>query len=399
MHGIGSSRRLVAWVRATALVGGLLLIACAPSAAPPTGAGAPTGAAEARPHAPAAAPQAAEADWAQVVAAARREGRVVISGPAGTDTRDALVQGFNRAYPDIQVSFTGGRGTELTAKLLTERAAGQQLTDLFITGTTDIVGNLVPANAVLPIRPFLTGPDLQDPTKWLGGKFDFADDAERFNLVYTAYVKVPIGYNPTLVPPGAIRSYRDLLDPRWRGQVVMIDPRSAGPGLAMATFLYLAPELGPDFLSQLLASGIVFSKDDRQLLDWVGRGQRAIVLSPAERSAVELRRKGVPLEMLGGSALAEGTYFSAASGTTAVINQPPNPNATRVYLNWLLSREGQSVVSEATGYPSRRLDAARDHLDSVVLPTPGVEYLATYKEKYVYLKEEVEGVVRAAIRD
>jgi iron(III) transport system substrate-binding protein len=313
--------------------------------------------------------------------------------------REALTQGFQRHYPEIQVSFTGARGTELTAKLFTERLAGQHLTDLLITGTTDIIAALVPADAVLPIQPFLVGPDVQDRSKWLGGKLEFADEDGRYNLVFTALAKVPLGYNPTLVAPGEIKSYRDLLDPRWRGKVTMIDPRTAGPGLAMATFIYISPGLGKEFLTQLLASGIVLSKDDRQVLDWVARGQHPLTLSPSERSAVELIKKGVRLELLPGEALAEGTYFSAASGTVAVLNPPPHPNATKVYLNWLLSQDGQTQVSVASGYPSRRLDVPTDHLDAVVLPKPGVEYLETYQERYVRMKEEVESFLRATIRD
>ena len=55
----------------------------------------------------------AASDWEQVVAAAKKEGRVVIIGPQGTWTKDALTLEFNKKYPEIQVEFSGMRGSRV----------------------------------------------------------------------------------------------------------------------------------------------------------------------------------------------------------------------------------------------------------------------------------------------
>jgi iron(III) transport system substrate-binding protein len=389
------------WLRLMGMLLALTVatVACAPSPSARPAASAPTvGSGEAASALPGTTADPA-AEWDQVVAAARREGKISIMSTAGTDLRDGLITGFSRRYPEIQVEFAGAPGGALAAKLLTEREAGLHSVDLFIHGTTTIITTLIPAGAVDPITPFLVGPDVRDPSPWLGGRFDFADDAGQYNLVFTSGVKVPLVYNPQLVEGGEFRSYLDLLDPRWHGKLSMHDPRVAGPGLATASFLYAAPGLGEDYLRRLFATRVVFSKDDRQIMDWVARGQYPISLAPSETIASELIRRGLPLELIPAEALQESSYLTAAAGTVAVVNRAPHPNATKVYLNWLLGKEGQTDASRAIGHPSRRRDVPTDHLVKFLVPKEGAAYQENYKEPYVRLKDRLDDFLKAVVRD
>jgi hypothetical protein len=117
---------------------------------------------------PPAAPAFNQAAWNETLAAARSEGKIVILGPQGTDVRDALVLPFQAKFPEIEVDFTNPPTSQIPPKLTTEQAAGQFLTDLVIVGSTTVLGTLGPANAVAPIRPYLTGPDATNPAPWLG---------------------------------------------------------------------------------------------------------------------------------------------------------------------------------------------------------------------------------------
>ena len=155
------------------------------------------------------------------------------------------------------------------------------------------------ANVLDPIQPYLVGPETVDTSKWLGGKLDFADNAEKFNVVMISGVNLPIAYNPNLVSPAELKSYKNVLDPKWRGKVAMVDPQMAGSGLAAATFFYATPSLGKEFLANLFAAGTVFARDLRQPLEWLARGQYPISLGPSAFEALELRQKGLPIELLG----------------------------------------------------------------------------------------------------
>jgi iron(III) transport system substrate-binding protein len=282
-------------------------------------------------------------------------------------------------------------------KIIAERGAGQYLTDIVINGTTTQL-DLVEASVLDPIPPYLVGPESREAAKWLGGDFDYSDKANRYNLVVSSYVKTPFAYNPSQVTPSDLSSYRNLLDPKWRGKLTMFDPRSAGAGLATMTFFYTTEGLGKEFIQQLVANGLNISRDDRQILDFVVRGQYAIALAPSENFASQLRSRGVVVELLRPDAVREGSYLTAGVGSIGLLNQGPNPNATRVYLDWFLSRDAQYVFNKATGYVSRRQDVPTDYVSDDLVPKPGQTYQANYKQQYVELRDEVMDFLRVTIR-
>jgi iron(III) transport system substrate-binding protein len=203
--------------------------------------------------APASTPAAPPASWQAVVAAARSEGQVALITQSGTDISAALSDGFQKAFPDIRVELTAGNGSDVTNKMLTERAAGRFNTDLVVHGTTTVVATLLPARALDPLAPYLVGPDDADPAKWLGGKYNFADSAGQYDLIFTGGVHMPLIYNPARASAADFHSFRDLLDPKWKGKIAMFDPRGAGSGLSMMTLFYRNPTLGKDYIQQLLA--------------------------------------------------------------------------------------------------------------------------------------------------
>jgi iron(III) transport system substrate-binding protein len=370
-----------------ALLGiGTGVLACAPAASAPATRPAPAGGE--------VAAATADADWEQVAVAAKREGRISLNGPASAEAREALTEGFQRKYPEIQVDYTGSSGSAVPPKLFAEREAGQFRADLIVNGTTTQL-DLIRGNAMDPIAPYLVGPNARDTSRWQDGKLAFADNAETYNVVYGCTVKTPIVYNPGQVSPEEIRSYKDLLQPKWKGKMAMYDPRAAGTGLSYATFFYTHEELGKEFLRQLLGQNLVLSRDERQLLDWVVRGQYALVIAPAERMLTDFRSKGVPVHLLGAESIKEGTYVAAGTSTVGVVNRAPHPNAVRLYLDYLLSRDGQLEWSKGGGFVSRRTDVPTDYLPDYVLPKPGVRYQEDWKEDSVDLKDEVAEFIRA----
>ena len=134
-----------------------------------------------------------QAEWAEVVAAAKREGKVVVIGPQGTETREALTEGFQRKYPEIQVEHSGAAGAQLPPKLLAEQKSERYSVDLLVQGTTTVITGLMMAKAVIPIQPFLVGPNTQDTSVWLNKKFSFADEAGQYNLVLALWFSVETG--------------------------------------------------------------------------------------------------------------------------------------------------------------------------------------------------------------
>jgi iron(III) transport system substrate-binding protein len=340
-----------------------------------------------------------QAEWAQIVEAAKREGAVVVVGPQGNETREALTLGFQRKYPEIRVEHSAAAGAQLPPKLLAEQKAKRYSVDVLVQGTTTVINGLLPARAVIPIQPYLVGPSSQDFGLWLNKKFSFADEAGRFNLVMSVYILPPFVYNPKRVAADEIKSWKDLLAPKWNGRLAMRDPRLAGGGLAIATFWYANPKLGKEFVQKILGSQeITLSRDDRQLLNFVGQDKFPIAIGPSEVLTKEWIGKGLPLRQMNPEALQEGALTTAGNGALAIAKNPPHPNATKVYLDYLLSKEGQTEWSKAIGFASLRQDVPRDHVAKYLIPKEGVQYLESHLERYVNLRTELVGFLNTILR-
>jgi iron(III) transport system substrate-binding protein len=340
-----------------------------------------------------------QSEWNDIVETAKREGSVVVVGPQGNETREALTVGFQKKYPAIKVEHSSTAGAQLPPKLLAEQKAERYNVDLLVQGTTTVITGLMPVKAVIPIQPYLGGPNSRDSSAWFNKRFSFADEAAQYNLVMSVYILPPYVFNPTLVDAKEINAWNDLLAPRWKGKLVMRDPRLAGGGLAIATLWYANPKLGKEFIQKIFtAQELALSRDDRQLLDFVGQGKYPIAIGPSEVLAKEWIGKGLPVRQMNPEALQEGALTTAGNGALSIPKNPPHPNALKVYLDYLLSKEGQTEWSKAIGFASLRQDVPRDHLAKFLIPKEGVQYLESHLERYVNLRTEVSTFVSTIVR-
>jgi iron(III) transport system substrate-binding protein len=343
--------------------------------------------------------------WNSVVAAAKKEGKVVIVGPSGSDVRDAYTVGFQKKYPEIEVDFSGMRGAEVAPKLLAELNAKQYLTDIAVAGTTTALVSLVPANAVVPLQPYLVGPDAKDVSKWRDRKYHFSDSTEKFNLYFGSRVQVAFIYNTELTPPATmktkIKTWQDLLNPEWKGKIAVLDPRQAGAGLDLSTYWYTNEKtgLGKEFIRKLFTTQEVFvSREEQQILDFVARGRYFIAIGPSGTLTFQLISRGLPLALFGSGALQGGGFVTASNGTITVVRNAPHQNAVKVYLDYLLSRDGQVSWSKASGLASLRTDVPKDHIPDVLVPDEGIKYQETHLEKYVMMRKEIVDFLNTVIR-
>ncbi len=337
--------------------------------------------------------------WEQILAAAKKEGVVSIIGPQGSEVRDALTLAFQKKYPDIRVELQSLAGNQVAPKLLAELAAGRNNTDLILAGHTTVLASLLPAKVLVPVKPWLSGPNTQDLSKWRGGKLKFSDDAQSYNLIFSQYVKPPFIYNPQLVSEADFKSWKDLLEPKWQGKIEMKDPGVSGGIVGVATLWYAHPDLGKDFIRKLFAlKDLAILRDDRQMLDFCAHGKYPILIGPGDVLTNEYIARGLPIKQLRPETLKEGTYITAGSGTIAIPRSSPHPNALRVYLDFLLSPEGQLEISKATGVASLRRDVPKGHVPDVLVPKEGMPYQDATNERYLTLREEVQEFMKTLKR-
>jgi ABC-type Fe3+ transport system substrate-binding protein len=104
------------------------------------------------------------------------------------------------------------------------------------------------------------------------------------------------------------------------------------------------------------------------------------------------------MEIVDGHRMKEGIWLSAGNGAVSVFTRPPHPNAVKLYLNWLMSRDGQYEFSKVAGRASRRTDVPKDHLIQSQIPQPGVEYAPSYNQEFARKSEEVAQYVAQFIK-
>jgi iron(III) transport system substrate-binding protein len=326
-----------------------------------------------------------QAEWERVLQAAKQEGVVSLLGTTGVDVRDALTLPFQKAY-GIQVDYFGGSGSEQAARVSTERRAGKYAWDIFIGGTTTGFTSMIPIKAFDPLDPALILPEVKDPKNWRGGGIEFVDPGRQM-AVMTPTHRVILIVNSAAVDPNSFKSYKDLLNPKWKGQIAIDDPRRSGPGQASFTFFYLHPELGPDFIRALARQELVVFRDPSQLVNLVGQGKYPILIGPRDTMLADALKRSLPISVVNPSTVREGSDISPASGNVAMFNRAPHPNAAKVYINWLLSKEGQTDHARALGTVSSRLDVPHDHAEPWKVPQPGA--VKTYTPEAMEAKDNL----------
>jgi len=307
----------------------------------------------------AAAQASWQTEWEQVQAGAKKEGKVVVAIPLNPELRIAL-DALLKSRFGIEPEFLVGQSTVFVRRVADEYQAGVRYFDVIIAGIENLLDRLLPMGAVEPLEPQWILPAVKDPKNWWGGHL-YADKSKRFVYTPYAYTSSSIWYNGDLVKPEELRSYDDLLNPKWKGKIGLLDPRGGGVGLGLWSFLWMAK--GEEYLKKLLEQNLLLQMERRVLADSLAKGKIAITIGPSYYTFVSFIKAGIPIKPF--PRFKEGTFVTFGSGPPVIIRNAPHPNATKVFVNWLLSKEGQELWAKTHGQPSRRLDVDTSWLTEI----------------------------------
>lgn len=315
--------------------------------------------------------------WQKLVEAANQEGEVTVYGGQEIGHPD-IIGAFNKDYPDIKVLATTGRGSELMNRVIAERRANRFLVDVMASGPNG-PRTLYLANALDPIAPILIQADVADQSKWYGGKHWYADPDNRYIFMFEGTpLSTSLSYNTKLAKPGEIKSYWDLLAPKWRGKLLSMDPRAAAPTPLL--ILYHNSEVGEGFIRKLYSeTDIALFRDRRQGTNWLATGKYAICFMC--RDIERVQKQGLPVDTIAPEVVKEADGIGGGgSSVIALVNQAPHPNAAKLFINWYLSRRGQTVwqnvmnKKEVEASDSMRIDIPKEDVLPEGRRTPGKNY-------------------------
>jgi iron(III) transport system substrate-binding protein len=263
---------------------------------------------------PAIAITGPQRDWQQTLVEARKEGKVVVSVPPNAELRKRMEGVFERRFPGIDLELISGRGSKNVRRIADEFKGGVRYFDVHIGGSLSLLTGLVRPRVVDPIEPYLLIPEVEDPKHWWGGHI-YADKAKRFAYVFSAYLSQNIYRNTNLVGPEEILSYDDLLDPKWKGRIGLLDPRAPGPG--DATWTYMWEVKGEDYLRKLVRQNLYITRNRRILGESLAKGKLAITIGLSYYLLAPFLKAGLPMQPL--PIPKEGTY---ATGGTGNLGEP-----------------------------------------------------------------------------
>jgi iron(III) transport system substrate-binding protein len=347
--------------------------------------------------------------WDETLAAARNEGELVavLGGSASRNYRP-IFEHFEDKFGIRTVVSTGG-GSKQADRLLAERRAGKSEVDIIMAGGTTAILRLLPNGVLDPIGPVFFLPEVLDKSLWFKGKHLYSDPEEKYVFAFSGTSDdspIVMRFNTDKLPieeAKKIDSVWTFLDKRFAGRIVAIPPTTAGSGGTYFVAM-VHPDIGEKYLRRFYDPElkVAFTEDFRQIADGVAKGKytMAIFAGSAGRDIDNLGKKGLPVanftEVLKGRVLKERPVVggSGAANNIMVANKRPHPNATKLFLNWFLSKEGQTVMhtmSARTPDQTFRVDVTeRGKVRKADMRQPGVEYLTLEHEPEIQKKRVAE---------
>lgn len=328
--------------------------------------------------------------WDKVLAAARKEGKVVIyNAGQAPSVRAALSEGFSRRT-GILVEMVAGRGGEISAKLVSENRYGLFLADVYLGGTTTMVTELKPKGLLSPMEPVLFLPEVMNAKLWFKNVVPWLDKDRMIIQTRMMPGGFPdVVFNTNLTRKSELVSWYDLLNPKFKASMNMQDPTTAGRGGKLIINALTYYGLDWDYLRALARQEPTIVRDERLIVEWVARGKHMVSIMPDPVTYAEYKAAGAPVE----SSKFKETMEPLGGGSSAIvlIDRAPHPNAASLFINWFLSKEGQTVFARAYEIQSAREDVPTGHLLPENIRKPGIDY-AIQTEEYILDEAKVRPI-------
>jgi iron(III) transport system substrate-binding protein len=326
-----------------------------------------------------AAAQDWHSEWQKTVDAANAEGSLILYSQPNQDARDFILREFPKTYPKIAVSLSVLDTAAFVARIRTERSAGKFLWDMALAGPPG--GFILEHDGMLdPVLPEFVDPEIKNPDLWGGWNSAFTDAQGKYEFAIANFIAGP-WFDALKIPPEKVDKLgiKLMLDPSVRGKIAWHDPAVQGAGQPYT--LLLRAKLGDDGLKQIIVEQKPqFFQDQFQVVEAMARGTAWIGIGPPVRSLIApYTQAGVKTDIRNFGPSPDESLQEIGGSGLFVFKDRPHPNATRVFVNWLLSRDVQYGMAKATEQASRRLDVPLTTAPDET-PIKGAAYLQPQRE-------------------
>ena len=303
-----------------------------------------------------------EAITPTLIAAAQKEGKLAFYTAMDLPVAERFAKAFEAKFSGIAVRVERSGAERVFQRIGQEHASNIRVVD--VVNTAD-AAHLIVWKRNGWLAPYVP----EDVARHFPAQYHDPDGVSALTRVWLS----SLGYNTNLVKAeDAPKSFADLLDPKWMGKMVKAHPAYSGT-IMTATF-QIARDLGWGYLEKLARQKIMQVQSSTDPPKKLALGERAVMADGNDYNLIQLKERGQPVEVVYPT---EGTPF--VTGPTAIFASAPNPNAARLFQNWLHSREAQQLL----------VDFARQHsMHAQVTDRPGSRKLSEIK----LMKDDAAGV-------
>jgi iron(III) transport system substrate-binding protein len=301
-----------------------------------------------------------------LIDAARKEGKLAFYTAMDLPVAEKLAKTFEARFPGIAVRVERSGAERVFQRIGQEQDSGIH--------AVDVVNSADASHFIVWKRNGWLAPYLPEEV----AKYFPADYFDPDGLYATTRVWLSsLGYNTNLVKPTeAPKSFADLLDPKWSGKIVKAHPAYSGT-IMTATF-QMVRDIGWGYFEKLAKQKVMQVQSSTDPPKKLALGERAIMADGNDYNLVQLKEAGQPVEVVYPT---EGTPL--VTGPSGVFKSAPNPNAARLFQNWIHTLEGQQVLVDY---------AAQHSVHAQIKEKPGRIRLADIK----LMKDDPAGVERAS---
>ena len=299
---------------------------------------------------------------------AKKEGSAVLYTSLNLEDSRPLVDAFSARYPGIKVEVNRQGSSSLVTKILTERRVGKRdNADLVQTGADSLDLMLMETPTIFQKY---TSPERPPEERGL------------YSRVY--FTILTVAYNSRVVTGADIpKRYNDLLRDRWKGKAA-INLNNYGWIYAMLDFF--GAEKGMEFLRKFAGLNPRPGRGTTLMVQqWLGGGEVEIALPLNHDGIKGFTDKGLPVEW----ARLEDPLYAELS-TVGILGMAPHPNAARLLVDYILSKEGQTVMAKAGKSVMRDDISIKDDIDRKKLRFISAQ-ARTGADKYQKIMNELFG--------
>jgi ABC-type Fe3+ transport system substrate-binding protein len=271
-----------------------------------------------------------------LIEGAKKEGKVSFyTGLIVDQVVRPVKDAFEKEYPFLQVEFFRANAERLAQRILSEYQAKRYEVDI-VSGSA--AATILQRAGVM--QRFYSPPIAEYPRE--------LKDANGFWGSTNVYF-MTLGYNTRMVKPSELpKSYEDLLNPKWKGQMMWSTSRGSGaPQFIGNIFVSMGQEAGKAYLQKLKQQNVAKSTASaRQILDLVIAGEYPISIQIFNHHAYISKNAGAPVEWQ------PLEPVTATNNSIGLAKNAPHPHASMLFLDFVLSRKGQRVFQAANYLPA-----------------------------------------------